>query len=130
LVDFHISRINYQNIGFCFESKSPVLSTVDYKFSALFRDINPAINYVISAAAKRRAGIQKKPRYYWIPAFAGMTGWCLKVALFNCQINIPIHVNIVKETDQGLASAFSRNSSLLPSDHLTKYEPGFRLSLR
>ena len=38
-------------------------------------NINPAINFVIPAVAKRRAGIQGKLRYYWIPAFAGMTGW-------------------------------------------------------
>ena len=31
--------------------------------------------FVIPAVAKRRAGIQQKLRYYWIPAFAGMTGW-------------------------------------------------------
>ncbi|CAB1060198.1 hypothetical protein D1BOALGB6SA_4963 [Olavius sp. associated proteobacterium Delta 1] len=37
--------------------------------------INPSKEYVIPAAAKRRAGIQQKPRYYWIPTFAGMTGW-------------------------------------------------------
>ena len=36
--------------------------------------IKLAIYYVIPAAAKRRAGIQQKHRYYWIPAFAGMTG--------------------------------------------------------
>ena len=36
--------------------------------------INPAINYVIPAAAKRRAGIQRTPRFYWICAFAEMTG--------------------------------------------------------
>ena len=36
-------------------------------------DINPASKLVIPAAAERRAGIQKKPCYYWIPAFAGMT---------------------------------------------------------
>jgi hypothetical protein len=35
---------------------------------------NPAIHYVIPAAAKRRAGIQQMPQFYWIPAFAGMTG--------------------------------------------------------
>jgi len=37
--------------------------------------INPATYFVIPAVAKRRAGIQKKHRYYWIPAFAGMTAW-------------------------------------------------------
>jgi hypothetical protein len=36
--------------------------------------INPAINYVIPAAAKRRAGIQRTAQFYWIPTFAGMTG--------------------------------------------------------
>ena len=35
--------------------------------------INPAKYYVIPAVAKRRAGIQRNPRYYWIPAFAGKT---------------------------------------------------------
>ena len=30
--------------------------------------INPATKLVIPAAAERRAGIQKKPCYYWIPA--------------------------------------------------------------
>jgi hypothetical protein len=36
--------------------------------------INPAINYVIPAAAKRRAGIQQMPQFYGIPALAGLTG--------------------------------------------------------
>ena len=36
-------------------------------------DINPASKLVIPATAEQRAGIQKKPCYYWIPAFAGMT---------------------------------------------------------
>jgi hypothetical protein len=36
-------------------------------------DHSPATKLVIPAAAERRAGIQKKPCYYWIPAFAGMT---------------------------------------------------------
>jgi hypothetical protein len=49
--------------------------------------VSPAIKYVIPAAAKRRAGIQQKLRYYWIPAFARMTGWSLKVVLFNRQMN-------------------------------------------
>jgi hypothetical protein len=35
--------------------------------------INPATKLVIPAAAERRAGIQKRPCDYWIPAFAGMT---------------------------------------------------------
>ena len=35
--------------------------------------INPATKLVIPAAAERRAGIQKRPSNYWIPAFAGMT---------------------------------------------------------
>ena len=36
-------------------------------------DISPATKLVIPAVAERRAGIQKKPCYYWILAFAGMT---------------------------------------------------------
>jgi hypothetical protein len=36
-------------------------------------NIKPATKLVIPAVAERRAGIQKKPCYYWIPAFAGMT---------------------------------------------------------
>ena len=36
--------------------------------------INSPIKPVIPAAAERRTGIQKKPRDYWIPAFARMTG--------------------------------------------------------
>ena len=51
-------------------------------------DINPATNLVIAAAAERRAGIQKRPCVYWIPAFARMTGWWITDGLFNCQVNI------------------------------------------
>ena len=40
-----------------------------------FDNINPATKLVIPAAAERRAGIQKRPYDYWIPAFAGMTEW-------------------------------------------------------
>ena len=50
--------------------------------------INPATKLVIPAAAERRAGIQKRPCDYWIPAFAGMTGWWVSIGLFNCQVNI------------------------------------------
>ncbi len=49
--------------------------------------INPATKLVIPAAAERRAGIQKRPCDYWIPAFARMTGWWISVELFNCQFN-------------------------------------------
>jgi len=49
--------------------------------------IYPAIYLVIPAAAKRRAGSQKKQRYYWVPAFAGMTGWGSEVAVFHCQVS-------------------------------------------
>ena len=48
--------------------------------------INPATNFVIPAAAKRRAGIQEMSHNYWIPAFAGMTGWWKFFCLFNCQV--------------------------------------------
>jgi hypothetical protein len=50
--------------------------------------INPSIKLVIPAVAERRAGIQKGPCDYWIPAFVRMTGWWISVALFNCQFNI------------------------------------------
>ena len=49
--------------------------------------VNPATKLVIPAAAERRAGIQKRPCNYWIPAFAGMTGWWKSDGLFNCQAN-------------------------------------------
>jgi len=49
--------------------------------------INPATKLVIPAAAERRAGIQKRPCNYWIPAFAGMTRGSLSDGLFNCQVN-------------------------------------------
>ena len=44
-------------------------------FIYLVNIINPLIYFVIPAAAKRRAGIQLKPRYDWIAAFAAMTDW-------------------------------------------------------
>jgi len=37
-------------------------------------NIKPTTKFVIPAAAERRAGIQKMPHDYWIPAFAEMTG--------------------------------------------------------
>ena len=58
--------------------------------------INPATKLVIPrkrhrdlrpAVAERRAGIQKRPCDYWIPAFARMTGRWISVTLFNCQVN-------------------------------------------
>ena len=50
-------------------------------------DINLATKLVIPAAAKQRAGIQKRPYDCWIPTFARMTEWRVSVALFNCQFN-------------------------------------------
>jgi len=49
--------------------------------------INPATKLVIPAAAERRAGIQKRPCDYWIPAFAGMTECWTSDGLFNSQVN-------------------------------------------
>ena len=48
---------------------------------------NSAIKLVIPAVAERRAGIQKRPWDYWIPAFAGMTGARILDCIFNCQVN-------------------------------------------
>jgi hypothetical protein len=47
--------------------------------------INSPNKLVIPAAAKRRAGIQKKPRDYWIPAFARMTGAQILDCIFNLE---------------------------------------------
>jgi hypothetical protein len=41
--------------------------------------INPVTELVIPAAAERRAGIQKRPCNYWIPAFVGMTKGILSI---------------------------------------------------
>ena len=47
--------------------------------------INPAINYVIPRKGQRE--IQQMPQFYWIPAFAGMTGGLRKDTLFNRRFN-------------------------------------------
>ncbi|CAB1075100.1 hypothetical protein D1AOALGA4SA_2920 [Olavius algarvensis Delta 1 endosymbiont] len=69
--------------------------------------INPATNYVIPAAAERRAGIQRTPRFYWIPAFAHarqLKHWSIEPAhklkidqnkLQNCRSNILNLVNVL-----------------------------------
>jgi hypothetical protein len=49
--------------------------------------INPATKLVIPAAAERRAGIQTRRWNYWIPAFTGMTGRWISVAILNCHVN-------------------------------------------
>jgi hypothetical protein len=57
---------------------------IRWRGTMFFFYIHPAIYYVIPAAAKRRAGIQPKLQFQWIPAFAGMTEKWSKGALFNC----------------------------------------------
>jgi len=50
------------------------IETDIYQIEICPLNINPATKLVIPAAAERRAGIQKRPCDYWIPAFARMTG--------------------------------------------------------
>ena len=45
--------------------------------------IESATKLVIPAVAERRAGLQKRPCDYWIPASERMTGWRISVALFK-----------------------------------------------
>ena len=48
--------------------------------------MNPATKLVIPAAAKRRAGTQKRPCDDWIPEFARVTGWRVPY-LFNLHMD-------------------------------------------
>jgi len=50
-----------------------MMKTITYDLSFYWGFIDPATKLVIPAAAERRAGIQKRPCDYWIPASAGVT---------------------------------------------------------
>ena len=78
--------------------------------------IKPATKLVIPAVAKQRAGIQTRRRNYWIPAFAGMTGGWITVAIFCCHVNKVLN----DETDK-----FSFNKAFQPTQFFT-FKPGIR----
>jgi len=83
--------------------------------------INSATKLVIPAAAERRAGIQKRPCDYWIPAFARMTRWWISVGLCNCQVNSNISAkNTLHSMVLSKIIKQKRIASELQNSHLTQ----------